>query len=812
MRYKSHNSRKSAAFYRRFLRNGSGVCMLLFIICLLSSCSVKKNLGENQYLVKKNKIVLEEGTKREDYLKSGLDNYIVLDKNRSFLNANVRVYNEHETKFKRWWKRVIDNPPSYYDASLVEQSAYKMELFLQNKGYFGSTVSYDAQPKNPKKPQNKKVVVTYTAYLKPSYKINEVKYHIEDSTIQSLVLPALAGTRVKQGWRYDYYLLEDQRTDITNLLQNNGYYLFHPDYIFYEVDTFFQNRTLQLTLNIRPNPILEGYEDNPLNELYNKKFRIGEVYIQPYMRDIRSGVRNQYDTTLVARPSFDDIDSTVYYNVISADKKPYIRTKALLPTVYIEQGDEYRKDDIAQARSNLVRLPALGSAFVAFDTIPQAKSPDTLTGWLRARINIDEGIKQSFDTDLEATTDNIGAFGTSVSLSWSNRNIFKGSEVLSLQLKGAMELQRTFNDDNVNILGIFNSIDVGFQLSLTFPRFLAPISPYRFPRYHRPSSSVSIGYNFQFRSLYSRNIFLTSFGYKWKPEDRISHSLTLIDLNLVKIDKSHEFDSMLQNYNNLRYKEQYTDHFIMALGYTFTFSNQEVGKRKNFTYLRASAESCGNLLYGINSLFHSPKTFDSEDVNEYYTLFNIRYSQYLKADFEIRRFIYTNTRGANLAFRFWGGVGVPYGNNMSLPFEKGFYGGGPNDLRGFPINVVGPGGFVSQEDYRYERSGDIKLEANAEYRFNISGMFKGAIFTDVGNIWLLRDDKDFVDGSFKFSKFYKELYWNTGLGLRLDIDFFVIRLDFGLPLYNPGYNGDKWIIRHLQLRDLVLNFGIGYPF
>lgn len=786
--------------------------LVLFVVFSLSSCSVKKNLGDNQLLVKKNKIILEEGTKREEYLKSDLENYIVLEKNSSFLNSNVWVYNKKETKFKRWWKRIINNPPSFYDASLVDQSAEKMELFLQNKGYFGSTVTYSSQPKKSKRPQNKKVVVTYTAHLEPAYRINEVKYHIEDSAIQELVLPALAGTRIRENLRYDYYRLEDLRTEITNILKNNGYYMFHSDYIFYEIDTFFQNRTLQITLNICPNPFMEEYIDNPINDLYNKKFRVSDIYIQPYLRDIRSGVVNEYDTALTARPSYDDLDTTVYYNIISADKRPYIRTKALLPSIYLEQGDEYRADEIAATRSNLVRLPALGSAFISFDTIPQAQYPDTLSGWLNARINIEEGIKQSFSADLEATTDNVGAFGTALAMSWSNRNIFKGSEVLSLQLKGAMELQGTFDDNNVNILGIFNSLDLGAQLSLTFPRFLAPVSPYRFPRFFRPSTTVKIGYNFQFRSQYSRNLFLTSFGYKWKPEERITHALNLIDLNLVKIDKTAAFDSLLIDYNNLRFKEQYTDHFIMALGYTFTFSNQELGKRKNFTYVRTSAESCGNLLYGINSLFKSPKTYDSENIKEYYTLFNIRYAQYLKADVELRRYIYTNTRGAHLVFRAWGGVGVPYGNNLSLPFEKGFYGGGPNDLRGFPINVVGPGSYVTKSDIRYERSGDIKLELNGEYRFNFSGIFKGALFMDIGNIWLLRDDKDFPGGAFKFSKFYKELYWNTGLGVRLDIDFFVIRLDFGLPLYNPGYDGNKWIISHLHLRDLVLNFGIGYPF
>jgi outer membrane protein assembly factor BamA len=215
-------------------------------------------------------------------------------------------------------------------------------------------------------------------------------------------------------------------------------------------------------------------------------------------------------------------------------------------------------------------------------------------------------------------------------------------------------------------------------------------------------------------------------------------------------------------------------------------------------------------LYGINSLFRSPKTGEGD--NDYYTLFNIRYAQYLKGHFEFRRYQYINTARDHLVYRFFAGMGAPFGNALSLPFEKSFYGGGTNDLRGFQINSVGPGSYIAPPEMKYERNGDIKLEANVEFRFTMSGMLKGALFTDVGNVWLLKKDDDFRNGHFRHKDFYKELYWDAGFGIRFDIDILVVRLDLGLPLYNPGSEGDKWSVKRTKFSSIVFNFGIGYPF
>jgi len=785
------------------------IFLMALMLAGLSSCSLKRNLQQGQSIVKKNTVEINSSSgKKERALLSDLEAYITPKKNKSFMNMNVWMYNQNETKFKRRLQRISDRPPSLFDEARVAQSAKKMTSYLQNKGYFGSTVDYSCRQKrrNPYK-----TLVTYSVSLTDPYFINEVVYNIENTEIEALLSPRLRGIRA--GRQYDYYTMTNVRDRITDFLKNNGYYMFSADYVFFEIDSAFHNRTLKVTINIKPNPLLKGGNKQTFDDLYDKKYFIKDVTIQPSYTRLRQNPVLSADTITLRRSSYNNVSEVVSFQVIETGEKKYIRNGILLPNIYIESGDLYSQSGVRSARSNLTRLPAIGFASITFDTIPRAQYADTSdVEWLHGNVLLEQNAnKRSFSLDMEATTDNIGTLGTAVGVSWNNRNLFRGSEMLTLRLKGAMEMQQTFGvSEEKKTLGIFNTLDGGVHATLSFPRFLAPVSPYRFPRFYRPSTDFNFGFNYQMRSDYRRNLFLGSFGYRWKPEQKISHSLTALDVNLVKIDKTSDFESTLLSYQNRRLYEQYSNHFIMAMNYTIVYSTQEIRRLRNFSFFRVSAESCGNVLYGINSLFHSPRTSDGN--NDYYTLFNIRYAQYLKGYFEFRRYQYVNSARDHFVFRFFSGLGAPLGNALSLPFEKSFYGGGTNDLRGFQIHSVGPGGYVAPPEMKHERSGDVKLEANAEYRFTMSGMLKGALFTDIGNVWLLKEDKDFVNGHFRLQDIYNELYWNTGFGIRFDIDILLIRLDLGLPLYNPGNADEKWVVNKTKFSSIILNFGIGYPF
>lgn len=774
-----------------------------------SSCSVKRHVPEGSKIVKKNIINVDASDvyTRKVVSASELSDYISLPKNKSLFNMNVWEYNSRQTKFKKWLQKLSDNPPSYYNSSKAETSVKRLSSYLNNRGYFNSSVKYTVTQfrKHPKK-----VTVIYDVKLAKPYTIQSIDYNIPDSGIAELITPHFVEEKIKVGQQYDFYRLDEVRNSITDVLRNSGYLFFNADYVFFEIDSSFRSHVLKITLNIRPNYLLHQEGEQTIeDDLYNRIFYFNEITVQPSSKTRRRNdttTQEVIDSVIFIRPHYQKLDDSVSYTILQSGK-PFMRNKALMPSVFLEPGDLYREQDIKRTRTAITGLPIVGSCNIVLDTAASSLFSDT-AGFVNAKISLVKGTKQGYTVGLEAT-DNTGAFGTSVSLSYYNKNIFRGAEMLNLQFKLSAESQSTLGDHSMaHAFWIFNTLEGGIQATITFPKFFAPINQYRFPKYFRPKTNISVGYNFQMRPDYDRSIALASYGYFWKPDVRQSHKLTLLDMNVVKIDKTAPFEEKIKSYNNKRLYEQYSDHFIMALNYTFTFSTQEYGKAKDFVYVQTSLESGGNLLYAINSIAKSPKTVI--DNTSYYSIFGIRYAEYLKGYIELRRYRYVGKYN-HFAYRGFFGIGVPYGNALSLPFEKSFYGGGANDMRGWAINLVGPGGYLN--DNNYERSGDIKLEANAEFRFGIVSFLKGAVFTDIGNVWLLRKEDSFKDGEFSFSKFYKQFYWDAGFGLRLDFNFFLIRVDAAIGLYNPGsIYSTKWVITKSHFKDVVLSFGIGYPF
>lgn len=779
-------------------------------LIMCSSCSVKRNVPDGSMIVKKNIVTIDDSDVfvKSSVTSSELKDYISLPKNRSFLRINLWAYNRKNTKLKKWAQKIMDNPPSYFDNTKADQGTHRIESYLNNRGYFKSQVSYTVKTQ---KNHPKKAIINYQIKLAKPYTIKEIDCNIPDSCLAKIISLDYITKKIKVGQQYDFYKLDDLRNNITNDLRNQGYLFLNPDYVFYEIDSSFRNNSVKITLNIRPNYLLESDSKNVSDDFYNKIFYFNDIFVQPNFQPRRRSDTStvvQADTVTFLRPRYKNIKDSLAYTIIQTEK-PYMRYKSLMPSIYLESGDLYRESNIKKTQSTISGLSAIGYCNIILDTVPRWQWPDSANiGLVNGTINLSKGMRQGYSVGLEATN-NGGALGASVNLTYNNKNIFRGSEMLSLQLKLATEIQSSLGNNNMNYsFWLFNTLEGGIQATFTFPRFLAPINQYRFPKFFRPKTNISIGYNFQKRPDYNRDIVLTSFGYFWKPEIKQSHRLTLLDINTVKINKTDDFENQLKSYNNKRLYEQYSDHLIMALNYTFTFSTQEYGKAKNFVYVQTSLESAGNLLYGINSAFNSPMT--DVERSSYYTLFGIRYAEYLKGYIELRRYCYFGNYN-HLAYRGFVGVGVPYGNALSMPFEKSFYGGGANDLRGWEINKVGPGGF--SDNSSYERSGDIKIEANAEFRFGLISFLKGAVFTDLGNVWLLRNDSDFPNGNFTIKDFYKQLYWDAGFGLRLDFSFFLIRVDAAIPLYNPGStHSTKWVVNKMKFNDIILSFGIGYPF
>lgn len=352
---------------------------------------------------------------------------------------------------------------------------------------------------------------------------------------------------------------------------------------------------------------------------------------------------------------------------------------------------------------------------------------------------------------------------------------------------------------------IFTAREAGITASIIFPKFLSPFAFNDIARDYMPTTSVSLGFNTQIRYYYSRYITTASFSYDWKGLNRISNTFTPIYLNGVKIANINPaFQDYLDAETSQRKKDQYSSHLLLGARYSFVYSSQRLNQEGSFIYLRTDIETSGNLL----SLFNKTKLIGEHD--GHHDIFGIRYAQYVRTSVDFRQHFDIGNESW-LVFREFMGVGVPYGNSRDLPFERSFYGGGSNGLRGWLYRTVGPGGYVpTNEDL--EKTGDIQLEVNAEYRFPIYNIFNGAFFVDAGNVWGFYPNEDMPDAEFRFNKFYKQIALDAGVGIRIDVSFLIIRLDFAYAMRNPypDETGNYW--RFGKGNNIRMQLGIGYPF
>ncbi|MDO5760874.1 MAG: BamA/TamA family outer membrane protein, partial [Bacteroidota bacterium] len=324
-------------------------------------------------------------------------------------------------------------------------------------------------------------------------------------------------------------------------------------------------------------------------------------------------------------------------------------------------------------------------------------------------------------------------------------------------------------------------------------------------RFH-PHTSIKAGYNLQRRSYYNRSIFNTTFGYSWNSSEKKFFSFIPLDINYVNMNITDNAYQELINSMGRRIRYQMSDHFVMAMRYSYVYNGQMVNNKKNFNYFSFNIETSGNVLEAYSLIFNQSKNLDGD-----YTIFNIPFSQYIRTDFAFIRYNYI-TQKSSLVYKIYGGIGVPYGNAEALPYEKSFVAGGTNSLRGWQLRELGPGHSKPQGEMKYDRAGDIALGASIEYRFPLFGPFEGASFIDMGNIWTLNNVTGMEGG--KISKdFYKEIASDIGLGLRLNAKVFILRVDFALKVWDPSKDlKERFVLDEAKFRDIAIQFGIGYPF
>ena len=758
------------------------IVLLLLVIIGVSGCAIRKYVPEGKTILIDNKIVNDSS--HYDISKSDISNFIIQKPTKNMLGWMPRVWmyyktaNKTDKKFYRWVNKNLGIEPVYYSSMFTADSRRQIENYLENTGYFKSTV------RTTKSDRKKRSVVVYNISPTEPYTIRDINRKIHDTAISKEINNIENDLIVKRGDNYNVYTMDKERDLIMTHLRDNGYYFFTKDYILYEVDTNLRQRKADITLRI------DG--DRHYKYLINKVF----IYPDYNIKTASTTINDTVPFTFSLRRK----DPVHRFDFIYG-KNPKVHLRTFNQVIQIHQGDVFSQKKVSQTYRALGSLKLYSLSNISFDTVASDNDSVKL---LNCTITLQKGKIHHYNLQLEGTNSggDLGALG---SFSYRNNNIFRGSEVLRITLRGGFQAQRVA--DFVVDEGLFNTKEFGVDASIMFPRFLSPIPLHRFVSEYQPKTLLSTGYNMQIRPLYFRYIMTASFGYNWKTTNTIEHYLTPVNLNTVKVLPSEIFALLLDFETNQRIKDQYTDHLIFGLNYSFIFNNQNVKKTNDFFYLKFDIETSGNLL----SLFNgTPIITKSED--NYHEIIGIRYAQFFKYQIDFRFYHYFRNRDM-LAMRLMFGHGIAYGNSIDLPFERSFYAGGANGMRGWQFRTLGPGEFNNEYGYDMEHIGDLQIESNIEYRFPLYGMLKGAIFSDMGNIWTLSDNESFPGGQFKFDKFYKQLALDAGFGIRLDFSFFLIRLDLAVPLCDPSYDeAHRWRGSKLQWDDVVWNFGIGYPF
>jgi outer membrane protein assembly factor BamA len=746
-------------------------------------------MSPDESLLISNKIKITKST--DEVTRTSVDSRIVQDPNTAFLGMRWKLafYNASKDSVNnRWnrWLRSLGEPPTVFDSSSISESIEHISSSLNSKGYFEPKISAEVKRK---KTNNRKVKVKYFLVLNKPYIINQTTLTINDDSVALYLQNFDKETLLKKGIIYDVDVFDNERTRIASLLQTEGFMLFGKDKVTFIVDSAFGNHSMNIKVIVSPDN-LQG-EPKPHQKYYIRNITfLSDNYDK---RDIK------YDTLVYNENSF-----------IYQDKQP-IRPYILTQKTFLNKDDKYSLENIRKSYENLSELRILGYSKISFSRVEPSEQINE-QAQTDCNITLTQNSRYGIAFDAEYTT-TLGLQGPAINVSFLDRNIFKGGETFSLQLGATYEFQVSSKSPEGR--SFTNVLELSAKARIDFPWLLASQKVSNLFKNYHPKSSLSLGYGFQMKELYWRYILNTAWGYSWRSGTK-SHIFNPAEISIVKMLRTSDaFETQLNNtaINSRRLRYQYEDHFVLDLNYSFIYNEQVQGLPENYNYFRIRGETSGALLY----LF-SKAVKGKMNSNGQYEMLGLSFSQYVKLETEYKYCIFFS-KNTSLIFRTMVGAGFAYGNSKVLPYEKSFFAGGSNTLRAWTLYHVGPGGWYDPNSAKMERLGDMIILLNAEQRFPIYSVLKGAVFLDAGNIWTLGKENTYVNG--KFSKdFYKQLALNTGIGLRLDFNFFLIRVDLGIPMINPANPANPasdrkiwmWHKNGITWKDLVFNFGIGYPF
>ena len=743
--------------------------LILLLVLLIASCSAEKFVADGKYML--DKVEIKSDVKDFDALQFA---QLIRQKGNSrwfsFFKIPLGTYALSGRDTTKWINRTLQKmgeEPVLYDTLEAQRSKENLRVAMNNMGYMNATVDLETKVKG------KKLKAIYTLHPGSPYQINSFNYDIQDSVIASLLEPNLTSKFDKNHPRqFIVSALDNERKRLTKILNDSGYYRFNKDFIYYTADSTKGSKEVDLTLH------LTKYRTNNDSEpTLHPRYIINKVNILP---GNSTGVN--------------------------------LRKAVISENNLIEPGRYFSSSDLQKTYNNFARLGAVRYTNIDFRELNSIEN--IIVG---KTFNYQQSQKHYLDVDITLSsnkpntisfqpegTNTAGNLGAAAVLSYQNRNLFRGSELLSVELRAAFEaitgLEGYENHDYE---------EYGIQTSLQFPRFLSPFVSRYFRRRSNAVSEASISWNLQNRPEFHRRVFSAMWKYRWaNPTKHFKYGLDVLNLSYVYMPwisstfKTDYLDDISNRNAILRYN--YEDLLVMRMGFSVIYNYNDQA-------IRAQFETAGNLLNGVSRVFNLKKNDQGQRM-----LFNIAYAQYAKFDFDYTKIISFDENNS-LVLHGDFGIAWPYGNSKVLPFEKRYIAGGPNSVRGWSVRELGPGKFKGSDgriDF-INQTGALKLDLNLEYRTHLFWKFDGAAYIDAGNIWTLRNYEEQQGGQFKIGEFYKQLAFAYGLGLRLNFNYFILRFDTGMKAINPVYDDFK---EHYALfnpnftRDFTFHFAVGLPF
>lgn len=751
---------------------------------LILSCSSVKYVPDDRQLLDKYKFQTDNPAVGQQELKK-----LVRQKPNKriiWLRFHLWLYNLSDIEKEKGihnWLRKIGEEPVIFDPVLHEKTRSQINQFLANSGYF------EAELEDTILIRKRKATPVYTIRSGMPHTVSGLEYQIEDTALIRFVIPDTLNALIKKGntLNMDNLYLETARLEAE--LQDKGYKDFSKLFVFFTVDTLDQPYRAQLICNIK-SPSFEKSTGNIVSQPH-KRYFIERIIVKEETQD--QGYKRRYQPDTIYS------DQYVFYKA----HKGNIHPELIRRLIAFQPGSYFSNEATELTYRNLSSIRIYKNITIQYKDLVPGQYNDSLHAWpLECVVQLTPSTRQGYSTELEATNSG-GEIGVGGNLLYQHKNLFGAAENLDIRLNGAVEFLQKTDERKLE-----NTLEFGGKTSLTLHQFLMPIRFESFTKRYNPKTVFSISYIYHLRPDFTKTSTSFTFGYTWQGGQLNSHRLNLVEVNTVDtVNVSPEFWKRIST--NPYLANSYRNHFIYASSYSFVYNSQKTKSNLRYFFLRYNLETAGNLITGLNKLLNQPA-----DTVGHYQFLNREYSQYIKTDLDIRR-SFPVTRTDNIVARVFGGAGFPRVNSLALPYDRSYYSGGSNSLRAWHPRDLGPGSYTgdSTSTIPYQ-TGDIKLEANLEYRFKLFWVLEAAMFADAGNIWAISGKDSRRDAKFEWDRFYKEIAIGAGLGIRFNLNFVLFRTDFAIQVRDPAMpEGKRIVFLNDDMRNRFnFNFGIGYPF